>query len=107
MDTLYYIKRLLVRNKYKFTAKAAAERYLDGLDEEDVIESIMNGGFIQSKKSNSADRAHGAEKIHIIEGFTYDGILVYTKGVIKKENHEDVFYLLVASNSSTRGRRKS
>lgn len=97
------IKRLIIQQKYIFTEKAAAERIADGLSEEDVLESILNATFVRSKRSRSPRRKGRREKVYIIESFTYDGILIYTKGVIRKVKREEVFYILISAKRSTLG----
>lgn len=97
------IKRLIIRGNYVFTAKADAERLSDGLTQEDVLESILNAAFVRSKKSRSQWRKDQKEKIYIIESFTYDGVLIYTKGVIRKDDQVESFYIIVSAKRSTFG----
>jgi hypothetical protein len=101
--TLKRIKRLIIQGKYIFTEKAAAERIADGLSEEDVLEAILNATFVRSKKSRSPWRKQRREEVYIIESFTYDGILVYTKGVIRKVKEGERFYILISAKRSTMG----
>jgi hypothetical protein len=80
------IKRLIIQQQYLFTEKAVMERLADGLTEDDVLESILNATFVRSKRSRSLARQTKQEHVYIIESFTYDGILVYTKGVIRQQD---------------------
>ena len=100
MSNLIKIKRLIIRDKYAFTAKALDEMDGDGLIEEDVLESILNAQFVRTKKSSSRFRQSGNEKVYIIESFTYSGMLIYTKGVIRKDGDDEKFYLLISSKRS-------
>jgi len=94
------IKRLVIQGKYIFTHKATAERINSGLTQEDIVESILNADHVRLKKSTSQARHIRNEKICTIEGFTYDGILIYTKGVIRKIDNEDEFYIMISSKRS-------
>lgn len=94
--SLIRIKRLIVRRQYAFTEKALIEMDRDGLTEEDILESILNAQFVRTKRSTSMFRKEKKEKVYIIESFTYSGILIYTKGVIRGGDNEK-FYLLISS----------
>ena len=100
MTNLIKIKRLIIRGKYAFTAKALNEMDADGLIETDVLESILNAQFVRTKKSSSRFRKSEKEKVYIIESFTYSGTLIYTKGVIRKDGNDEKFYLLISSKRS-------
>jgi hypothetical protein len=97
------IKRLIIQGHFKFTLKADAERLLDGLTQEDVLESILNAALIRAKKSHSPNRKEPDERMYIIESFTYDGILIYSKGVIRKDGPIETFYIIVSAKRSTLG----
>jgi len=101
--TLKKIKRLIIRGNYVFTAKAETERINDNLSQEDILESILNASFIRTKRSTSPWRQGKKEKINIIESFTYDGILIYTKGVIRKQEQVESFYIIISAKKSTIG----
>lgn len=105
MDLLERIKRLVKWGQVEYTDKAYAEMWLDGLDEEAVEESIINASTVKSKKSNSADRVSLNERIYVIEGFTSDNMAIYTKGVIRKHEEKEVFYVLISAKRSVRGGR--
>ena len=97
------IKRLIIQGKYIFTAKADAELLVDGLTQADALESILNAAIVRSKKSRSQWRKERDEKMYIIESFTYDGTLIYTKGVIRQQGSIETFYIIVSAKRSTLG----
>ncbi len=39
----------------------------------------------------------------VIESFTYDGILMYTKGTIRKMGNQETFYIIISAKRSTSG----
>ncbi len=76
------IKRLIIQGNYQFTLKAESELEADGLIIEDALESILNAKKI-NKVINSTNPYTGIkEKLYIIKSFTYDNVLIYTKGKI-------------------------
>ena len=52
---------------------------------------------MNSKISKSPGKTHKGEKVYVILGFTYDNILIYTKGTIKKSNGIDILYILISA----------
>jgi TolB-like protein len=99
-DNLIKIKRLIISNQYIFTKKAELEMFADSLTEEDVLESIVNANGIKKVIRSTSSHASGNEKLYIIESFTYDGILVYTMGSIKRLEGKEYFYLLISSKKA-------
>lgn len=101
-DPLIRIKRLILTGHYAFTKKAALERESDGLSEEDVLESIVNAQKINKPlNSTNPQKKTRREKLYVILSFTYDDILVYTKGKIDKEpDGSEQFYVLISSKRS-------
>jgi len=101
-DPLIYIKRLIMMGRYAFTKKAALERESDGLSEKDVLESIMNAQKIyKTINSTSPQKKTRREKLYVILSFTYDDILVYTKGKIDREpDGSEILYMLISSKRS-------
>lgn len=98
MDVLLRIKRLVVRGRVEFTAKAATERLRDGLSVEDVLESILNANAIKKVlRSRSHRRWAPHERLYVIESPTFGGTWVYTKGTIRRKGQAEVFYVLVSS----------
>lgn len=95
------IKRLILLGRYRFTRKAELERLRDGLLQTDVLESIINAtGINKILRSTSPFRSGRREKLYIIEGFTFDGLLIYTKGVIRKQFGQETLYILVSAKRS-------
>jgi hypothetical protein len=101
--TLTKIKRLIIQCRYVFTTKADTERIADGLTQEAVLEAILNAAFLRVKNSTSPWRKGYREKMYIIESFTYNGLLIYTKGVIRKQDDHETYYILVSAKRSTFG----
>ncbi len=101
-DPLTHIKRLILAGRYAFTKKAALERESDWLSEDDVLESIMNAQKIyKTINSASPQKKIRREKLYVILSFTYDDILIYTKGKIDKgPDGSEQFYVLVSSKRS-------
>ena len=87
------IKRLILQKQVRFTNKARLEMLSDNLEELDIFESIMNATQLD-KTINSANPLTGKnEKLYVIKGFSYDKILIYTKGKISNEQ----FYIFISS----------
>jgi hypothetical protein len=101
MDILAQIKRLVLNGKVFFTKKAIAEIKADGLTRALVCEAIVSSSVItktvRSRNPDTGDR----EKLYVIKGLTYDGLLIYTKGKIAKIGQQEVFYVLISSKRST------
>ena len=96
------IKRLILLGHYRFTRKAELERVRDSLLQTDVLEAIISATTIKKiLRSTSPFRAARREKIYIIEGFTFDGLLIYTKGVIRREFGQETLYILISAKRST------
>jgi len=98
VDVLVRIKRLVIARRVEFTLKAAQKRLRDGLLVEDVLESIVNANAIKKTlRSRASDRSHVAEKLYVMESPTYGGLWIYTKGTIRKQGSEEVFYVFVSA----------
>jgi hypothetical protein len=92
------IKRCCIQGRVRFTRKAEDEMLADHLTETDVLEAILNApGIYKTLRSRSRHRAQRRETLYVILGFTYDNLLVYTKGKLQKEGGEDVYYILISS----------
>lgn len=104
MDTqLVRIKRLVAAGRYEFTMKADLECAEDGLSRDDVLESILTAQFLRVKNSTSPFRRSRREKIYIIDSFNFDGVPVYSKGVIRRlSDDEEEFYILISGKRSIR-----
>lgn len=100
MDVLTRIKGLILRRSYRFSYKARDELVADGLEETDILESIMNADRIKKTIRSSA---RPGDKLYVIESPDYHGTLIYTKGKFAQEGGEEIFYFLISSKRSTRG----
>jgi hypothetical protein len=100
-DALKRIKRLAYQGRVRFTYKARTERIADGLTQDDVMESLIYAQYVRRKRSTSRYRKSRREMVYIIESFTLDGILVYTKGVLRKAKDGQDYYLLISAKRST------
>ena len=101
---LVRIKRLLLSGRYAFSHKAETELFADDLRSDDVIEAVMNAPAISKVlRSRSSIRSAPRERLYVIAGTTYDGILVYTKGCIRRMAGEDTYYFFVSSKRWTGG----
>jgi arginine/lysine/ornithine decarboxylase len=99
---LVRIKRLLLAGRYPFSLKAEIEMFSDDLTADDVVEAVVNAPAISKKlRSRSSRRLAPDEKLFVIVGSTYDGVLVYTKGTVRRVHGEDVYYFFVSSKRST------
>src|SRR5436309_77397 len=100
VDILAYIKRSLLQGKVIFTQE---EMYLDALSDDDVIEAIVNAPAIyKTLRSTSHRRAKHRERLYVILGTTYDGVVIYTKGTVRRQGGQDVFYVLVSAKRALR-----
>jgi hypothetical protein len=48
-------------------------------------------------RSRSQKRTAAREKLYVIVGSTYDGLLIYTKGCVRTVAGEPTYYFLVSS----------
>lgn len=102
MDILAQIKRLVLWGRIVFTVKAQEEMYLDQLTDDDVIEAIMNAPSIfKTLRSTSSRRQKSRERLYVIVGMTYDGVVVYTKGTVRRQDGKDAFYVLISAKQAT------
>jgi hypothetical protein len=100
-SNLARIKRLILLGQYRFTRKAEIERLRDGLLQTDVLEAIISApGINKILRSTSPFRSGRKETLYVIEGFTFDGLSIYTKGVIRREFGDDTLYILVSAKRS-------
>ena len=97
------IKRLVAAGHYEFTLKADLECASDGLAREDVVESILSAQFLRAKNSKSPWRKGQREKVYIIDSFNFEGVPIYSKGVLRKiREDEQSFYILISGKRSFR-----
>lgn len=103
-EILKRIKRCIVSGHIRFTFKAELEMLADQLSRTDVLESILNAQAITKVlRSRKPSRKGIGERLYVIHGFTYDGILVYTKGKLHRESRQDVYYILISSKRAVEG----
>jgi len=70
----------------------------DSLSELDVAESILNAVAIyKTLRSTSPQRSVRVEYLYIIQSTNLDGLPIYSKGKLVRENYEDHFYFLISS----------
>ena len=96
------IRRYAYQGRVRFTFQAEVQRLEDGLSEEQVVESLIYAEYVRTKLSKSQFRRSRRERAYIIESFTLDGVLVYTKGVFRQDDGEERFYLLISAKRSRR-----
>ncbi|MBI2058847.1 MAG: hypothetical protein HYT87_03675 [Nitrospirae bacterium] len=95
---LVEIKRLVRAGRFLFTDKAGLEMEVDGIDEDDVKESILNASAIKKTiRSRSSRRNKPGEKLYVIHGPTNHGVWIYTKGTIRGEGEAAIYYFLISS----------
>jgi hypothetical protein len=98
---LLSIKRCCLGGRIIFTEKAEDERLSDGLARDDVVEAVVNAPAVyKTLRSLSSRRKQQRETLYVIVGFTHDGILVYTKGALRRHAGEEYFYVFVSAKRS-------
>ncbi len=101
MDILFQIRRLVLNGKVYFTKKATAEMKADGLTRALVFEAIVSSSLITKTLRFRNPDTGEREKLYVIKGLTYDGLLIYTKGKIAKIEQQETFYVIISSKRST------
>ena len=98
---LVKIKRLVAAGQYAFTLKADLECAADGLTRDDVVESILSAQFLRVKNSARPWRRGQRERLYIIDSFNFEGVPIYSKGVIRSiSERESDFYILISGKRS-------
>ncbi|MBI2026609.1 MAG: hypothetical protein HYS98_02195 [Deltaproteobacteria bacterium] len=101
MDILKKIKKYAVARRIRFTEKARTERLHDHLSVEDIIESLVNAQAINKiLRSRSSERKMRREKLFVIISPNMDGTLIYTKGLFRKHENVEEYYLFISSKWS-------
>jgi hypothetical protein len=101
-DVLVRIKRAVLAGRYAFSEKARIEMEADGITELDVAESILNAVAIyKTIRSASPFRKRGREYLYIIQSTNLNGLPIYSKGKLVKEQGQDVYYFLISSKRAT------
>lgn len=84
-----------------FSKKASIELEVDGLEEADALEAIVNAVAIyKTIRSTSPLRSRSKEYLYIIHSTTLTGLPIYTKGKIVEEKGIETFYFLISSKRS-------
>ena len=97
-DILVRIKRTVLAGRYAFSEKARIEMESDGLTEFDVAEAIINAVAIYKRlRSRSRYRSKRTEHLYVIQSTNLEGVMVYSKGKLVREQGEDHFYFLVSA----------
>jgi hypothetical protein len=96
-DILIRIKRAVIAGNVIFTEKATIERECDGLDESDVIESIVTAVAIYKTIRSTRPMGRGREYLHIIQSTNLEGCLVYSKGKLVVHHGVETYYVLVSA----------
>lgn len=68
---------------------------------EEVYEAILNAPCIAKTLASRNPKTGSREKLYVIKGMTFDGLDIYTKGKILKQEEREVFYVFISSKRST------
>ena len=100
-DVLVRIKRAVLSGNYFFSEKALLELEADRLTELDIAESILNAVAIYKRiRSRSPQRMHSREYLYIIQSTNLDGLMIYTKGKLVRQEDTETFYFLISSKKA-------
>lgn len=91
------IKRLVLAGRVLWTLQAEAQMAVSGLDRQTVIEAILSAQFVETKRSRSPQRKVRDERVHVIKSFSFDGVFVYVKGVIRRAGGVEQFYVVISA----------
>lgn len=70
----------------------------DALTELDVAESILNAVAIYKRLRSRSPRQSGArEYLYVIQSTNLEGLMIYSKGKLVREQGEDHYYFLISS----------
>jgi hypothetical protein len=98
IDILVRIKRAVLAGRYVFSEKARIEMEADGIKELDVAESILNAVAIyKTIRSESLFHKRAKEYLYVIQSTNLNGLPIYSKGKLMKEQGQDVYYFLISS----------
>lgn len=97
-DILTQIKRAILEGNFIFSKKALMEMEISHLTELDVVESIVNAVAIYKKiRSRSPFREKRKEYLYIIQSTNFDGLFIYTKGKLVRQDGVDIYYFFISS----------
>lgn len=83
---------------YVFSEKARAEMESDGLTELDIAESILNAVAIYKRlRSESPYRQQNREYLYVIQSTNFEGLVIYTRGKLVKDEATETYYFLISS----------
>lgn len=90
------IQRAVLSGNYTFSEKALLEMEADALTELDVVESLSSAVAIyKTMRSCSPWRHQRIEYWHVIQSTNLDGLMIYTKGKLVREDKVDRYYFLI------------
>jgi hypothetical protein len=100
-EILIRIKRAVLAGSYAFSEKARTEMEIDGITELDVAESLLNAVAIYKIiRSKSQYRRGKRENLYVIQSTNLEGLPIYSKGKLVKEQGQDFYYLLISSKKA-------
>jgi hypothetical protein len=100
-EILIRIKRAILAGRYAFSEKARAEMEIDGITELDVAESLLNAVAIYKIiRSKSPYRRGKRENLYVIQSTNLEGLPIYSKGKLVKEQGQDFYYFLISSKKA-------
>jgi len=81
-----------------FSEKARLELEADRLTELDVAESILTAvGIHKTLRSTSPFRQKARKRLYVIQSLNLEGLVIYSKGKLVREDGADYYYFLVSS----------
>lgn len=70
----------------------------DGLTELDIAESILNAVAIYKRlRSESPYRQQNREYLYVIQSTNFEGLVIYTRGKLVKDEATETYYFLISS----------
>ncbi|MGH9429800.1 MAG: hypothetical protein ACRD2L_26240 [Terriglobia bacterium] len=83
---------------YVFSEKARWEMDAEGLRELDVAESVLNAVAIYKRlRSRSPLRQHPKEYLYVIQSVNLEGLAIYSKGKLVREENTETYYFFISS----------
>jgi hypothetical protein len=74
---------------------------IDGITELDVAESLLNAVAIYKIiRSKSPYRRGKRENLYVIQSTNLEGLPIYSKGKLVKEQGQDFYYFLISSKKA-------
>jgi len=100
-EILIRIKRAVLAGRYAFSENARTEMEIDGITELDVAESLLNAVAIYKIiRSKSPYRRGRRENLYVIQSTNLEGLPIYSKGKLVKEQGQDLYYFLISSKKA-------